>query len=110
MYMRSVSPGRNVVRPRGLRSPPADTETTAQTPKRALPLAIDQANQIADGAMSLNWMPQVLVGQDAIVILPSDLLALDNATLFQIGNDPLYGSFSDADMNGDLSQDHRGMT
>ena len=61
--------------------------------------------QIPNGSMCFDGMPQWLFTHDAVLVLAADFFAFDNTGFFEIGNDSLDGAFRDADLNGDMSQD-----
>lgn len=45
--------------------------------------------------------------QNAITVVPANLLALNESVFLEIGNDPLDGSLGDADLKRHLAQYHR---
>lgn len=49
-------------------------------------------------------MPQGLVGSNPVVVLASDLFTLQDATGFQVGNDPLHGTLGNPDLQGNFTQ------
>jgi len=55
--------------------------------------------------MFLDRMPQGFVGKDAVVVLSADLFAFDEASFFQISDDPLHSSLRDADPRGHGAED-----
>lgn len=72
--------------------------------------AVEEIQQIPDGAMRLNPMSQGLVAQDAIVVLATDLFAFNEPIGFQVGNDSLNGAFGDPDLLSDFTKDNEGVS
>lgn len=64
---------------------------------RELVVLTDQRQQGADSSVLLDRMPQGLIAEDAVLILSPDLLAFNEAPLFQVSDDLLDGSLGDAD-------------
>jgi len=54
--------------------------------------------------MRFDGMSQGLVGPNAVVVLPANPLAFNNATGFQIGDDPLDGSLRYAHLHRDFAE------
>ncbi len=71
----------------------------------ALTFGADQSDKIADGAVRFHWMTQRSLGQDAIVVLSPDFLALDKTIKLEVRDDSLYRSLRDADFQSDFPQD-----
>ena len=67
----------------------------------------NQCDEIADGAMRFDRVPQRTLLQDSIVIPSPYFFSLDKAVMLEVCDDPLDSSLCDANLEGNLSQNHR---
>jgi hypothetical protein len=66
--------------------------------------AIQQGQEVANGAVRFNGMPQRLIGPNLVVVLTANLFAFDNTASFEIGNDSLDRAFGNPDLLRDFAE------
>lgn len=66
----------------------------------------NHVDQHVDGAVFFDGVAQVLVVNHMVPIAATDAFALDVASLFQVLNDGLHGSFRDPHPLGEFAKNH----
>ena len=79
---------------------------TALTCVLASTLIVDEFQQIADRAMGFDGVAQRLAGFDAITVLATMFLAIDESVLHQVVDDVLHSPFGDPYNGGNVPQNH----
>lgn len=70
-------------------------------------VTIQQSQEVANGAVRFNRVPQRLIGPNLVVILAAYLFPFDKSAGFKIGDDSLHRAFGDSDLLCDLAE-HQG--
>ena len=71
--------------------------------------SVEKPDQVLNGAMAFNRMPERAVAADGVSIPPTNPFALDEASQFEVQDDPLNGALGDADAVGHLPEHDRGI-
>jgi len=80
------------------------TERRERLSRRLFCGGANQLQQVANPAVTFNWVTQLPVDLNAISISSPHSLAFDIPGTFEIQDDTLHGAFGNADLDGDLSK------
>lgn len=70
-------------------------------------VVVNECQQVANRPVRLNGVPERVIGLNEVVILAADLFALEDPAGFEIGDDPLDGSFRNSDLQRHFAKHHR---
>ena len=71
--------------------------------RRARNDGLDERNEVADGAVAFEGVPEGCRGVDFVVGSPADTLAEDRSPVFEIGENLQDGAFRDSDGHGQVA-------
>jgi len=68
---------------------------------------VNDSQEIADSSVAFDRVPEVSLANDAVMVLPSHLLALDASFFFQVSDNSLHRAFRNADHGGNFAKHDR---